>query len=517
MSVPRSAQTAVRFGVFEADFRAGELLKKGIRIKIQDLPLRTLQLLLSHPNEVVSRDQFRQALWPENVFVDFDRAISSAIKRLRDTLGDSAEKPIFIETVERRGYRWIAPIHALELATPPETAPVLTPANEAGPELPPYSFPISKWTYALPVLALLFIAWTFRYGSHSAKAGISRPRSTPITSAQLHPANQEAEDLYLQGRYHWAKRTPEDLRKAVDYFTQAIVHDPGYADAYVGLADCYNLLREYTAMPSSEAYPRALAAARKAVELDGQSSQAHASLAFASFWGFWDATVADREFRRAVELDPKNATAHLWYATYLATMDRLPDALAEIDRAQALDPTSNAILADKGSVLARMGRREEALQLLLQLENAEPGFVSPHRYLKTIYLDSGDYPHYLAELKEEAVLTNDSSAVIVAVAAQKGFHSGGPHAMFENMLHEQQKAYDQGKISPYVLAETCARLRDKPDTLKYLMTARDRHDERVAEVQSNHLFDFLKDDPDFQELVIQMGLRSVRMAENKSL
>lgn len=515
MSVPRSPQTVVRFGVFEADFRTGELLKKGIRVKIQDLPFRTLQLLVSHPNEVVSRDQFRQALWPANVFVDFDRAISSAIKRLRDGLGDSADKPIFIETVDRRGYRWIAPLHNPELAS--DIASVSISAKEALPEAPPYSSPISRWTYALPVLALLFIAWTFRYGSHAAKAGISQGRSTPISSAQLHPANQEAEDLYLQGRYHWAKRTPEDLRKAVDFFTQAIVHDPGYADAYVGLADCYNLLREYTAMPSSEAYPRALAAARKAVELDGQSSQAHASLAFASFWGYWDATVADREFRRAVELDRNNATAHHWYATYLASMDRLPDALAEIDRAQTLDPTSNAILADKGSILAQMGRREEALRLLVLLEKAEPGFVSPHRYLKEIYLDAGDYAHYLAELKEEAVLTNDSSALMVAVAAQKGFHSGGPHRMFENTLHEQQKLYDQGKISPYVLAQTCARLHDKPDTLRYLMTARDRHDEGVTQVQSNHLFDFLKDDPAFQELVAQMGFRNVRLAQNKSL
>jgi DNA-binding winged helix-turn-helix (wHTH) protein/Tfp pilus assembly protein PilF len=519
MSASRSPKIVVRFGVFEADFRAGELLKNGTRVKIQDLPFRALQLLLTNPNEVVSRDRFRQALWPEDVFVDFDRAISSAIKRLRDALGDSADKPIFIETADRRGYRWIAPIHIPESEpkAEPNSASDLNPAKEVLPELPPYSSPISKWTYALPVLALLFIAWTFRYGSHPAKAGVSQPRSAPIASVQLHPANQDAEDLYLQGRYHWAKRTPEDLRKAVDYFTQAIVHDPGYADAYVGLADSYNLLREYTAMPSSEAYPRALAAARKAVELDGQSSQAHASLAFASFWGYWDATIADREFRRAVELDPKNATAHHWYATYLATMGRLSDALVEIDRAQALDPTSNAILADKGSVLARMGRPEDALQLLRQLEKAEPGFVSPHRYLKNIYLDAGDYPHYLAELKKEAVLINDNSAQAVAVAAQKGLDTGGAHAMFENMFHEQQKLYDQGKLSPYVLAETCARLRDKPDTLRYLIAARDRHDEGVTQVGSNHLFDFVQDDPAFQEIVTQLGFRNLRLAQHKPL
>ena len=103
------SRTVVRFGVFEADLRAGDLRKKGTRVKIQDLPFRTLGVLLDRPNEVVTREEFRQALWPQDVFLDFDRAISSAIKRLRDALGDPAENPDFIETVERRGYRWIAP------------------------------------------------------------------------------------------------------------------------------------------------------------------------------------------------------------------------------------------------------------------------------------------------------------------------------------------------------------------------------------------------------------------------
>src|SRR5215470_5769025 len=103
------SDTVVRFGVYEADLRSSELRKNGVKIKIQDLPFRALKFLLSRPNEVLSREQFRQALWPDDVFVDFDHGISSAINRLRDALGDSADNPIFIETVERRGYRWIAP------------------------------------------------------------------------------------------------------------------------------------------------------------------------------------------------------------------------------------------------------------------------------------------------------------------------------------------------------------------------------------------------------------------------
>jgi len=296
------------------------------------------------------------------------------------------------------------------------------------------------------------------------------------------------------------------LNKAVDYFRQAIVHDPGYSDAYVGLADCYNLLREYSAMPSTEAYPRALAAAKKAVELDDQSSQAHASLAFALFWGSWDGKTADREFRRALELDPNNATAHHWYANCLAVMNRPAEGLAEIERAQALDPTSKAILADKGEVLDLMGRWQESLSLLLPLEKAEPQFLSPHRYLKKLYLEMVDYPNYLAQLRKDAVLTNDNSALLVATAAEKGFAAGGPHAMFESMRREQQELYDKGELSPYTLAQTCALEGDRAAALKYLRAARDQHDQAVANIAVDHMFDKLHEEPAFREILAGIGI-----------
>src|SRR5215469_1076967 len=125
-----------------------------------------------------------------------------------------------------------------------------------------------------------------------------------------HVPNSEAQDLYLKGRYFWNRRTPDDLNKGVDYFMQAIVQDPDDARAYVGLADCYNLLREFGAMPPVEAYPRALSAARRAVELDDNSAEAHASLAFVTYWWSWQGLTAEREFKRALELDPSLVRAH---------------------------------------------------------------------------------------------------------------------------------------------------------------------------------------------------------------
>src|SRR5690349_3747192 len=109
-----SSPALIRFGVFEADLRAGELRRNGVRVRLQDLPFRALRLLLSRPGEVVTREEFRQALWPSDIFVDFEQGVSSAVMRLRDALRDSADNPIFIETIERRGYRWIGPIHPAE-------------------------------------------------------------------------------------------------------------------------------------------------------------------------------------------------------------------------------------------------------------------------------------------------------------------------------------------------------------------------------------------------------------------
>ena len=488
----------VRFGVFEADLRAGELRKSGVKVRIQDLPFRALALLLSRPNEVVTREELRQALWPDDVFVDFDRGISSAIKRLRDAIGDSADNPIFIETIERHGYRWIGPIHPSEPALEQGTVP---------PEATQPSRPSSwrKLVFALPILALLFAAWIFRPAYRNAKAG-AISNATPSAGNLHNAANPEAEDLYLKGRFYWNKRTPESLNQAVDAFTQAIIHDPNYAPAYMGLADCYNLLREYSAMPSQEAYSRAFAAAKKAVELDEQSSEAHASLAFVTFYGMWDANAAEREFRRAIELDPNNAKAHHWYATFLQTIRRHDESLVEIERARELDPNSSSILADKGTLLWDAGRHEEALQLLKQIEATDPDFVSPHRYLRFAYFETRDYPHYLAEMKKEALLTHDAPSLAVAEAAAKGFAERGERGLLETQMQEQRTFFDRGSLAPYWLAQTENRLGRTPEALKYLEICAQTRDATFLLLEDDPTFNNLHKNPTFQQLLAKVGL-----------
>ena len=507
MDFPQGSSGWVCFGVFEAHLRSGELRRSGVKVRIQDLPFRALCVFLSRPGEVISREEFRQALWPQDVFVDFDQGISAAVRRLRDALGDSAESPLFIETVERRGYRWIAPVHVPETGTGQNTKQKLTVA--AATALPMRFSPWRALIFCFPVFLLLFAVWILRPSYRRAKAGAKSKTAAPVSSLH-HAANRDAEDYYLKGRFYWNKRTPESLTQAVDSFTQAIVNDPNYSDAYVGLADCYNLMREYTVMPAVEAYPRALAAAKKAVELDDRSSEAHASLAFVSFYGMWDTGTADREFRRAIDLDPNNAKAHHWYATYLQSVRRFDESLNEIDRAQALDPNSSSILADKGRLLWVAGRHEEALRLLRQLEAADPNSVSPPRYLRLAYFELGEYADYLLEMKKEALLVHNTSLLAIAEAGEKGLAAHGARGMLQSQLEQQKKAYGQGKLSACYLSETYSRLGDTDDELKYLKDCYERHDDEIINIAGDPVFNNVHSVPAFQQLLANVGLPPVR-------
>jgi DNA-binding winged helix-turn-helix (wHTH) protein/tetratricopeptide (TPR) repeat protein len=513
MGSAQAPPALVRFGMFEADLRAGELRRNGDRVRLQDLPFRALALLLTRPGEVITREEFRQALWPSDIFVDFEQGISSAVMRLRDALRDSADNPIFIETIERRGYRWIGPIQRVD-PVPAESREEEPRENDSpekqvtAVELPTKPSPWRKVVFVLPVLALLFAAWIFRPGHRDAKASA---KSSPPGSRTLHqPANREAEDFYLKGRFYWNKRTPESLNQALEAFTQAIAHDPNYSDAYVGLADCYNLLREFSAMSGNEAYFKAFAAAKKAVELDQQSSEAHATLAFVTFFGMWDAADAEKEFRRAIELDPNNVKAHHWYATFLNAISRHDEALTEIDLARKLAPDSSSILADKAQLLWSVaGHHEEALQMLKQLEAAEPDFISPHVYLRLAYFETGDYPNYIVELKKDALLTHDAALASVAETAANGFAKGGEHGLLEAQLLTQKKLYEQGKVSPYYVAQTEARLGNKREAIRYLTICIQSHDEVVLNLSDDQGFASLHGDPAFQQLLAKIGLPPV--------
>jgi TolB-like protein/DNA-binding winged helix-turn-helix (wHTH) protein/Flp pilus assembly protein TadD len=485
---PLRATSVVRFGTYEVSFQSGEVRKAGLRIRIQQQPMKLLEILLERPAEVVTREELRGRIWPNESFGDFDQALNIAIAKLRSALGDSAENPRFIETLPKRGYRFIADVSIVDAGARtkrPEAEAEGMLGTESGHQVQGVGLTIAPkrrlWPTRPVIVALvvglsILAVWVFR--SHggsptvirslavlpldnlsgdasqdyfadgmtdelitdlaqisalrvisrtsvmvykgarkplseiarelnvdavvegtvlrsgervritaqliqapadkhlwaesyegdlhdtlalqkevaSAIAGQIRIELTPKEQAGLKNAkvvNPEAYEAYLKGRYFWNRRTADGLKRAVDYFDQAIQKDPNYAQAYAGLADSYDLLGdwEYGVLAPNEAYPKAKAAAVKALELDNTLGEAHASLAFSLDVFDWDWGSAEREFRRAIALNPGYATAHHWYAWHLSEMGRNSEAIAEMRKAENLDPLSLIISADMAELL----------------------------------------------------------------------------------------------------------------------------------------------------------------------
>jgi hypothetical protein len=375
--------------------------------------------------------------------------------------------------------------------------PIDVPADDLRLVPPPSATKDFLWILPLVLITGSFLAFSFGHREPRYKNALAAPQ----------PPSAEAQDLYLKGRYHFEKRTPDDLNQAVDFFTQAIVHDPAYAAPYVGLADSYNLLREFSVLPGQEAFPRARAAAAKAVELDPNSAEAHNSLAFASFWGFFDVATAEREFKRAIELNAGLPRAHHWYATFLIETGRIQEGLLEIERARQLDPSSTPILADKGCILAAAGKTEEARTLLTQLAASQPEFVPPHRYLaEDIYFREGNYAGYLTESATVARLRHDAKAQKNIDLEKAAYATGGRRGLLEQRLTANRESFDHGTGSAFDVADAYAALGQDNDALKYLEIACQRHDLRLTTLITNGEFQHLHQNQEFREVVARVGL-----------
>lgn len=349
----------------------------------------------------------------------------------------------------------------------------------------------------LAFLTLIVFGFTRFYRLHSVQ-GHLLPSVTLRTSSEAH---KSAEDLYLQGRYHWNKRTPEDLALAVDDFAKSAQIDPNYALAYAGTADCYNLLREYTSTPASQAFPLAIAAARKSIELDPNLSEGHRALAFALFHWNWDIEGGEREFKRAIELNPKDVEAHHWYATALMSLRRYPEAIEQIEVARKLDPASPSIAADRGMILYSSGRKDEAFAILQELETAEPRFYSPPAYLAHMHFEQKQYAKYFDEAETAARLSHDDPALASIEVSRKRYAAGGEQALLQGRLQDQLEAFREGRTDATSIAISYALLGRRKEALDYLEKAYQRHDYTLISVLSSYTFREMHDEPQFQELI----------------
>jgi tetratricopeptide (TPR) repeat protein len=419
----------------------------------------------------------------------------------------------FLERAERTVKRWETerglPVHRVPgggrsavFAYGNELADWLRGQGEATAEAEPAPLPAPAQRKTLIPARLL--AWLIPLALAAALIAflwIGRSSARFKAMAGRHAPNEEAQDLYLRGRYFWERRSPEDLTEAIDLFTQAIVKDPSDAQAYAGLADCYNLLREFGAMPPSEAYPRALSAAQRAVELNDNSAEAHLSLAFATYWWQWRAATAEREFKRALQLNPNLERAHHWYATFLLGNGRFSESLDQIEQARRLNPSSDALLADKGKVLWDAGRKTQSLALLTQLETTDPSLSSTHTYLGNIYWSEKDYTRALAEMRRAAELRHDQDGIVFADIREKGFAENGLRGLYESELPLQKEQIDRGAGNAYALATTYAALGKKPEALHCLQLSFDRHE---AAMLLGDPIPELQNDPRYQNLRAQV-------------
>jgi tetratricopeptide (TPR) repeat protein len=409
---------------------------------------------------------------------------------------------------------------ALPLPAPDQAAPInqtdpIKPTNPVAPQeasialqpaTSPRLFLRRRWLLA-GVAALLLAAVTvdvavrLRAGPlvtawHNFLAG--HKASAPLAVSESE--RRAAGDFYLRGRYEWNQRTPASLHRALDLFTQAIVHNPGDARAYAGLADTYDLLREYSTDADSDAFPRAIAAAKKAVALDDSLAEAHRALAFAEMYGVWDFAGAEAEFRRAIALDPKDPQARRWFANALCVGGRFPEALAQMNKAQELDPTSHATLADKGWMLYNASRVREGIELLKEVERSSPEFYSPHSYLLQIALDQRDYPSFLSEGQLAAESSGDAALLDMIASSRAGYKRGGDRGLLQALYTKEKHYYEAGQSRAALLARVCLLMGRSQEALDIMEDAYRRKDIDVLAILSELDLLSLKDDPRYQAL-----------------
>src|SRR5579863_8892687 len=632
----------IRFGTFELDLRAGELRKNGLRVRLQEQPFKVLAMLLEHPGEVISREELQKKLWPADTFVDFDHGLNKVINKIREALGDSAENPRYVETVARRGYRFLtevrvsdaAPLRRVELAMQPDPAsdirdrpdlagkpstidrflppiarkilvfvPVLLVVSLAIWRLHPWGRP-SPAIRSLAVLPLESLSSdasqdyfadgmtdelisdlgqisTLRVISRTSVMVYKRARKplpqiahelnvdavvegTVLRSgdqvritAQLIEAsadkhlwsqsyegelrdtlalqnkvaraiadqiqinvnpqeqaalknvkavNPQAYQSLLKGRFFWNKRTAEGLKIALAYFHQAIEEDPKYAPAYSGLADTYSLLGDwqYAAMTPKEALPKAKASAIRALELDNTLGEAHNSLAFCLDGFDWDIKSAGIEFQRAIALNPGYATAHHWYAWHLSLLGRYDEAIAEMRKAEDLDPLSLIINADLAELLVIAHSYDESILQSRKTIEMDPNFALAHNQLAQAYLQKHMPEEAVVELQKAVQLSAGSPTCIANLA--RAYVASGKRSEAVKLLDDLKKRANPGYSNASEIAIIYAALGDKNQAMNWLEKG---YDERFNPgVLLRPGFDPLRSDPRFKELLRRIGLPS---------
>ena len=623
----------VRFGAYEFNPDSRELRKEGMRVRLEGQPVAILNMLLERPGELVTREELQKKLWPGDTFVDFEHSLNAAVKRLRAGLNDSADHPRYVETLARRGYRFVAPVNGINVGGEAHD-PVVIP-SDAGTESgfhgrrvwlsamlalftvaavgfglgwrhwrqrpAPLAAPAIRSLAVLPLqnlsgdpsqeyfadgmteeligrlanihslrvisrtsamhfkntqLSVPEIAktlgvdavvegsviregnqirvhaqlirgatdehiWAEEYQreyrsiltvqqevaqSIAERIEISLTPQERGSLATVHPIDPEAHEDYLKGRYYFNQRTEGPLNRSIVYFQQAIDRDPSYALAYCGLADADAILGFRGGLPSKDALSRAKAAALKAIELDDTLADPHASLAFIAETYEWDWAAAEREYKRALELNPNDARTHHWYAGYLMYVGRFEEGISEARRARDLDPLSLPLNNALAGRLLVASRHDEAVAQVQKTLELNPNFAPAHQTLGWAFLRRGKREEAIREFRKALQLsgTDDTDLVLDLGFA---YATAGHGKEARRILVKLKKLHQRQLVPSSSIAILYGALGELNEAFAWLEEAYKERDPQLTYLKvPGRRFDPLRHDPRFRQLVRRIGL-----------
>lgn len=318
--------------------------------------------------------------------------------------------------------------------------------------------------------------------------------------SKRHTINAEAYQLYLKGRYQWNKRTQVGLEKSIEYFTEALEKDPTYAQAYAGMADSYNILARFNFVRPQDAYPKARAAATKALGIDEMLAEAHSSLAVVKMDYEWDLSGAEREFKRAIELNPSYASAHQWYGLMLMSRGRTEEALAETKTAQQLDPLSLIVDMGVGGLYIYARRFDEAIAYLEKVRELHPEAFQPDSNLAYVYEIKGMKDEAVASYVKSRTLAGDTEERIAAL--KNAYAVSGWKGYLQKRVDEMKEhAKRQRYTSPFSIALIYAQMGEKNEALAWLEKTYEERNYRLLFIKVDARLDALRSEPRFLRLV----------------
>ena len=636
MATPIEPQERVAFGDHELDCRTGELRRGGISLKLQPQPTKVLSILVNRAGEVVTREELTEQVWGADTYVDFEHGLNFAIRKIRSALEDDPDKPRFIETIPKRGYRFIATV-SNPLANEPAQAELVSPVQAPGSQI--VRIKIAYAATAVVVFTIIGLIWYLsfsRVGRASAgqirslavlplrnlsndpnqeyfsdgvtdeliadlaKAGglrvishtsVERYKGTKLSLPEIarelggadaivegtvlrsgdrvritvqlidgrsdqhlwadsydrslrdvlstesevsqsiaetimlelspeqkthfaaaRAVNPEAHDEYLKGRFFWNQRTEADLKKAVDSFQQAIAKDPNYAPAYAGLSDTYfSLGFIFGHMRPTDVMPLARAAAQKAIELDPNSAEGHASLATVELTYDWNFPAAEQELKRAIAFNPNNEWAHQLYGTLLMAEGRADESVAEGRKAVEIDPVSANGRNILGYLLVFADRYDEAIQedlKTLEIDPSPENLGMIHARLQDSYRRKGMNREAFEEhIKTQQAYGVDSKGIDLD---RKAYAEKGWRGLDENYLNSELAQWQKERwhFTAFQIAGLYAHLGNKDQAFAWL--------NKCVELRSTMLYlidvgsgNPLRSDPRFAELKRKMGMISL--------